>query len=333
MRRPGFITNSSAFNAGGYLQDYSAQGYYQFLISLLGIVSGASFAAFLLGIRSVWYPYTVVRARKVAFALVNWLAAVTIVCFILSLFLVVLPVSEVVAFGVLTALSVSFALLGHRSHWASGLPEELVLAMESDTPLYELQSIDLDTSQIVSITEADVHVAPPSPQAAAATAPSRFGLSRASVEDVALAAIPAFFGLMGLAQLREGRWSKGGSFLAIGMMLGALSSWYLILPTRIGEFFSKQSMPAVTSLSWVPSAVGSGAVDTWVVGGLLGAFFILWLFQLSDTMRYISRPTVTRPASSAFSKLKAALISDKEELDLIARSPGRLVSRPSAFSA
>ena len=161
MRRPGFITNSPAFNTGGYLQDYSAQTYYQFLISLLGIVSGASFAAFLVGIRSVWYPYSVVRARNVAFPVINWLAAVTIVCFILSLFLVFLPVSEIGAFGALTALCVSFALLGYRSHWASGLPEELALAMESDTPLYELQSIDLDTSQIVSITDGDVHVPPP----------------------------------------------------------------------------------------------------------------------------------------------------------------------------
>ena len=172
MLSPGFITKSPAFNAGGYLQSYSGQGYLQFVLSLLGIVTGASFAAFLVGIRSIWFPYAVVRARRISFVVVNWLAAITVVCFILSLFLLTLPVSEVGAFALLTSLSVSFALVGHFSRWASGLPEELVLAMESDVPLYELQTIDLDTSARGSMMESDaVIVAPPggSPRMAQAT--------------------------------------------------------------------------------------------------------------------------------------------------------------------
>ena len=312
MLSPGFITKSPAFNAGGYLQSYSGQGYLQFVLSLLGIVTGASFAAFLVGIRSIWFPYAVVRARRISFVVVNWLAAITVVCFILSLFLLTLPVSEVGAFALLTTLSVSFALVGHFSRWASGLPEELVLAMESDVPLYELQTIDLDTSARGPMLESDaVIVAPPGGSGrmaqatslgpgrlddssgdalsiAAVTRGPRFRLSRAAWEDLALATIPAFFGLMGLSQLKEGRRSRGISFLIAGLALGALSSWFLILPSRIGEFFSSQPMPAVATLSWLSSSFGGSTASSWVIGSLLVAFLLVWVLQLTDAIRHIN---------------------------------------------
>jgi hypothetical protein len=107
--------------------------------------------------------------------------------------------------------------------------------------------------------------------------------------DVALAAVPGFLGLMGLAQLREGRRSRGLAFLVVGLVLGVLSSWYLILSARIGEFVSGQSMPKVTTLSWLSSVSGNGAAGDWIVISLLGAFFVLWVLQLSDAVRNFNR--------------------------------------------
>ena len=155
MQSPGFITKSAAFSPGGYLQTYSAEGYYQLVISLLAFVAGTSIAAFVVGIRASWYPYAVVRARELSRTVANWLAAIVVLCFIASLFLLTLPVSEIGSLGVLISLSVSFGLVAHFSHWAGGLPEELLSAMESEAPLHTLQALDLETSAMKTMMDSE----------------------------------------------------------------------------------------------------------------------------------------------------------------------------------
>ncbi len=278
LQNPGFITKSPAFNPGGYLQNYSPQSYYQFVLTLLAFVGVTSLAAFVVGVRSSWYPYQVVRGRKIASALANWLAAIVVTALVGALFLLILPVDGIGAFFVLVTLSVSFALVGYFSRWASGLPDELLLAMEEAGPLEALESIDLDTSAVGHMTESVEDVSSLKPGSVAMASSQRFQIPGRVWRDVALAAIPSFFGLMGLAQLRQGRWSRGVAFLVEGLALGAVSSWYMILPSRIGEFLSGQKIQAVTSLAWTSSAP--------VVGILLAAFLFVWIIQLTDAVRY-----------------------------------------------
>jgi hypothetical protein len=321
MQSPAFITKSTAFSPGGYLQGYSAEGYYQLVISLLAIVAGGSTAAFVVGIRASWYPYAVVRTREISRTVANWLATIVILCFIGSLFLLILPVSELGSLALLIALSVSFGLVGHFSHWASGLPEELLSAMEADAPLQSLQALDLETSAIKPMMDSEENISPRPPAGSMAnagsngsghigtpvqspsgrtlsSAPPGFDFSPTVWRDLILAAVPAFFGLMGLAQLREGRWSRGVAFLVSGLVLGGLSSWVLILPSRIGEFFSSQPMPSVTSFSWLYSSLGGSATSSWVISVVLGGFLLVWIVQLLDTVTYIRSDTVERDSAS-----------------------------------
>ena len=324
MQSPGFITKNAAFSPGGYLQGYSAEGYYQLVISLLAFVAGASIAAFVVGIRASWYPYAVVRAREISRTVANWLATIVVLCLIGSLFLLILPVSELGSLVVLITLSVSFGLVGHFSHWASGLPEELLSAMEADAPLQSLQALDLETSAIKPMMESEEDVptarASPTLMANAAanghgqievpserqsgtgliSAPPGFEFPRVVWRDLTLATVPSFFGLMGLAQLKEGRWSKGVAFLVSGLVLGGLSSWFLILPSRIGELVSNQPMPSVSSFSWLSSVLGGSTASSWVIGLSLGAFLLVWIVQLLDTVTYINSDAVEKelPAGS-----------------------------------
>jgi len=313
MQNPGFIIHSPAFSPGGYLQSYSSQGYYQAVISLMALVAGSSFAAFVVGIRASWYPYAVVRARALSRTVANWLATAVVLCFIAALFLLTLPVSEYGSLVLLITLSVAFGLIGHFSRWAGGLPEELLSAMESDTPLHPLEALDLETSVVKSMMDSE-EVLPPlgvAPGAAANVRPSGAGPAAAPNQakgsttliaappgfdfspgvwrDLILSAFPAFFGLMGLAQLREGRWSRGVAFLITGLVLGGLSSWFLILPSRIGELVSAQPMPAVSSFSWLYSVLGGSITSSWVIALSLSAFLLVWIVQLLDTVTYINK--------------------------------------------
>jgi len=120
-------------------------------------------------------------------------------------------------------------------------------------------------------------------------APPGFDFSPGVWRDLILSAFPAFFGLMGLAQLREGRWSRGVAFLITGLVLGGLSSWFLILPSRIGELVSAQPMPAVSSFSWLYSVLGGSITSSWVIALSLSAFLLVWIVQLLDTVTYINK--------------------------------------------
>jgi hypothetical protein len=104
---------------------------------------------------------------------------------------------------------------------------------------------------------------------------------------------------MGLSQLKEGRRSRGISFLIAGLALGALSSWFVILPSRIGEFFSSQPMPAVATLGWLSSSIGDSTASSWVIGSLLVAFLLVWVLQLTDAIRHINPSLDTKVERTA----------------------------------
>jgi hypothetical protein len=81
--------------------------------------------------------------------------------------------------------------------------------------------------------------------------------------------------------------------MVFGVGLGAVSSWYLILSSRIGELLSGQSMAGWMTLSWLSSMTGTGSLGRLVVISLLYAFLVLWVFQLYDAVRHLN--TVANP--------------------------------------
>jgi hypothetical protein len=318
LKDPKLITGSAAFGPGGFLQAYSAEGYYRFLIELLVtasivFVAGSVVAAFATTIRFSWRKRPQVRVTNALHRVVDALAALVYIFFVAALFLLILPMGELGAYAVLGTLSAVFVVVVYLALWSRRLPEGLITALDLEPLFQELHTIDLNTSVLEPLVESVEEVPPPAasvaPQLSAAVpegarlnqpaldnsgtrvladSPGSY-FSGAVLGDVALAAVPGFLGLMGLAQLREGRRSRGLAFLVVGLVLGVLSSWYLILSARIGEFVSGQSMPKVTTLSWLSSVSGNGAAGDWIVISLLGAFFVLWVLQLSDAVRNFNR--------------------------------------------
>jgi hypothetical protein len=301
MQNSSYITGSNAFGPGGFLVGYAGQGYYQTVTAVMAFDSVAAVAGVVVGVRSAWYPFAVVEARRRVDLVAEWIAVFVILGFVASLFLLVLPLTEVGAFAVLGTLSVAFGLVGYLGLWNRNFPEELMSSAERDSMLRDLKSIDLETSLVQPLVESVHHDDPVlSSQAAAGgtatkTAPIELPASADPLAtapnsrvwgDVALAAIPGFFGLMGLAQFKEGNKSRGLGFLGAGLALGALSSWYFILPERLGEFLGGNPIMPVASLSWL-SAVGSSA--NWLVAALLGAFLLLWVVQLYDAVREMQK--------------------------------------------
>jgi hypothetical protein len=315
---PGLITGSSAFGPGGYLREFSALGYYRFVIVLLAIssitfVAGASIAAFTTTVRTSWRRKAGVQITNSLHSVLDWLAAFVFLAFMASLFLLILPIGEIGAYLLLGSLSAVFGVVVYFALWARRVPRGLISAMDMEALFQDLKTIDLDTSVLEPMVESVAVVVPStspvdSSSEAASQLDSRLRASTRVVEptspssdststffsrsllgDLALASVPGFLGLMGLAQLKEGRRTRGLVFLGLGLVLGGLSSWYIILSARIGELLSGQPMPAVSSLSWLASAAGAGSAGVAAVLVLLLAFLALWAYQLYDGISYSTR--------------------------------------------
>ncbi|MGA2666440.1 MAG: hypothetical protein ABSF83_16000 [Nitrososphaerales archaeon] len=303
-----FITGSSAFAAGGYLSRYSAHVYLQLLVVWLAVLSGTCVAAFMVGVRSSLYGFATPSGGKALHQALDDLALLASTCFVGAAFILTLPLSEFGSVAIVVALVATFSPVLYVTRAAGSLPDDLLL--EAKQPFQELQVVDLETSRVEPMFESPdvpgeatmpltgapsadgrapaVPVAP-SVQPAAADQPSAPTSRRPpgmTWPNLLIAALPGFFGLMGLAQLREGRWSRGAVFLAAGLGLGTASSWFYILPERIGELFSAKPMPTAASLSLWPGISSSGSLGATLVVALLGAFLVLWVLQLYDAMIY-----------------------------------------------
>jgi hypothetical protein len=98
---------------------------------------------------------------------------------------------------------------------------------------------------------------------------------------ILLAAIPGFFGLMGLSQLREKKKAKGLLFLVAGIVSSILSSWYLLIPQRISELAFGSSFAASTSLFWL-SRISGPIMGSEVSMLMLASVLMIWVFQVFD---------------------------------------------------
>ena len=247
-------------------------------------------AAFATTIRLSWRRLPHIRTTNALHRVVDWLAAIVFVCFVAALFLLILPVGEFGAYVLLGILSAIFGLVLYLALWSRRLPEGLISAMDLETLFQDLHTIDLNTSVLEPMVETVHEVLPPNmPSLEPGAAPTlQTRADPPTLGQVALAAIPGFFGLMGLARTEGGRRSRGLAFLVLGVALGAISSWYLILSARIGELVSGQSMPGWMSLSWLSSMTGTGSSAELIVISLLSAFLVLWVLQLYDAVRHLN---------------------------------------------
>jgi len=307
-----FVTGSSAFAAGGYLSRYSPQVYLQLLVVWLAVLSGTCVAAFMVGVRSSLYGFATPAGggsgrgggERALHQALDDLELLASVCFVGAAFVLTLPLSEIGSAAIAIALVATFAPALYVTRAAGSFPADLLL--DAKAPFQQLQVVDLETSQVAPMLESPEEPgdampltgaaegrepaeapAPAAQPAAAPTAPSTPPrLPGMTWANLIVAAVPGFFGLMGLAQLREGRWSRGAVFLAAGLGLGTASSWFYILPERIGELVSAKPMPTAASLSLLPGISSSGSLGATLIVALLGAFLVLWILQLYDAMIY-----------------------------------------------
>jgi hypothetical protein len=104
------------------------------------------------------------------------------------------------------------------------------------------------------------------------------------VKKLLLAAIPGFFGIMGLSQLYQGKKMKGAAFLVGGLVASFVSSWYMIIPARIesllthGTNLPPYALSFLSSLAINPSLASKLSVD------LMGVVAVVWALQLFDAM-------------------------------------------------
>jgi len=131
----------------------------------------------------------------------------------------------------------------------------------------------------------------PRPENSALSAASLFGASlrpSPSVKKLLLAAIPGFFGLMGLGQLYEKRRSRGMFFLVAGALISFFSSWYTILPERLASFLTGSAALPPYALSWMSYFTGYSAVAGEASIVLLAMVPAMWAFQVYDSISPIA---------------------------------------------
>ena len=114
-----------------------------------------------------------------------------------------------------------------------------------------------------------------------------------------LAAVPGFFGLMGLSQLYQGRKLVGFSFLASGALISFLSSWYIILFGRIGSFVFKGAQPSAYALTFLSSVGGNAEVGSKIAMDLLGLLIVVWGLSVYDALGsvFVEEAQPLRPSS------------------------------------
>jgi hypothetical protein len=124
-------------------------------------------------------------------------------------------------------------------------------------------------------------------------------VSSGTARKVVLAAVPGFFGLMGLGQLYEGKQTRGLGFLIAGIAASFLSSWYIILPARIDAFLFGGTLLPAYALSFLAPVLGTGALASRLSIDLLGVVMVLWALQLVDAMGTFSARHISTVVNSA----------------------------------
>jgi len=113
-------------------------------------------------------------------------------------------------------------------------------------------------------------------------------------KKLSLAAIPGFFGLMGLSQLYQGRKATGLLFMGAGAFASFLSSWYIILLARIDAGFTHGVMLPAYALSFLSSTGLSASLASKLSIDLLGVVAVLWALQLFDAMGpFVRQPKIS----------------------------------------
>jgi len=105
-----------------------------------------------------------------------------------------------------------------------------------------------------------------------------------SVKRLLLSTVPGFFGLMGLGHFYDKKPARGVIFLAAGVAISFLSSWYTILPERIIGFISGGSQLAPYSLSWMSYFTGYNVAGSEYGLMLLALVPAIWAFQVYDSI-------------------------------------------------
>jgi TM2 domain-containing membrane protein YozV len=115
-----------------------------------------------------------------------------------------------------------------------------------------------------------------------------------------LAALPGFFGLMGLSQLYQGRRRTGLTFFISGAVLSFVSSWYILIGARVAALISHGSLLPAYAISLLSSTSMNASLASKLSMDLLGVVAILWGLQLFDAMgAFVSRQTIATLSSAA----------------------------------
>ena len=131
------------------------------------------------------------------------------------------------------------------------------------------------------------------------------------------AAVPGFFGLMGLSQIYQGRKVTGFAFFLSGAIVSFLSSWFLIIPSRIDAALTHGTFLPAYSLSLFSSLNVSASLASKLSMDLLGLVAVLWAVQLFDAMGpFVGRQTMEtltasngRKVSVSFPGIRRAIVS------------------------
>ena len=105
-----------------------------------------------------------------------------------------------------------------------------------------------------------------------------------AMKRLLIAAVPGFFGLMGLSQVYQGRKATGFAFFLAGAIASFLSSWYIIILSRIDAALTHGAFLPAYALSIISSLNVSSPLASKLSIDMLGVVAVLWAVQLFDAM-------------------------------------------------
>lgn len=124
-----------------------------------------------------------------------------------------------------------------------------------------------------------------------------------NLRKLLLAAIPGFFGVMGLSQLYQGKKVKGAAFLAGGLVASFVSSWYTIIPARLQGLFTHGAPQPAYALSFLSSLNINASLASKLSVDLMGVVAVVWALQLFDAMGpFFTKQNIVSVAATASSK-------------------------------
>lgn len=129
-----------------------------------------------------------------------------------------------------------------------------------------------------------------------------------NLKRLLLAAIPGFFGVMGLSQIYQGKKVKGAIFFAAGLIASFVSSWYLIVPARVDALFTHAAIQSPYSISFLSSLNIDPSLASKLSVDLLGVVAVVWALQLFDAMGpFFSKESIVSMAPTTVTKMPLPL--------------------------